>query len=55
MLAQVFQSIARDVMVRLQEAQEQPGGAANAGGNSPLRVQPASSSKKAGKKSGGCC
>ena len=50
---QVFQSIARDVMVRLQDAQDQ-GGAAASPGSSPMRVQPSNYKQKPGKKSG-CC
>lgn len=53
-VSQVFQSVAKDVMVRLQEAQDQSGGAAAPGSNSVLRVQPSAPSKKTAKKSG-CC
>lgn len=53
-VTEVFQSVAKDVMVRLQEAQDQSGGAAAPGSNSVLRVQPSAPSKKTAKKSG-CC
>ncbi|KAK9787878.1 hypothetical protein WJX73_007617 [Symbiochloris irregularis] len=52
-VSEVFQSVARDVMVRLQEAQDQ-GGAAAQTSNSPMRVQPSNYKQKSGKKSG-CC
>lgn len=52
---QVFQSIAKDVMLRLKEAQEGGGATSPAGGVGNVRVAPGGARKPAAKNSSSCC